>query len=218
MVLRVVVVAMVVLLFHALALTGRPAWCLAIMLAGAVAALVYLVVRRRPKGLIAAAAATVLVLGPLVGLAFLSSPAWAKAIFVPPVLINLAVAIIFGLSLRPGQVPLVTRLAIIHHDGDLPPPLFGYTRLLTVMWTAVTGIMAVEAALLALFVDLSTWSWIVSVANPAILITLFFGQFWYRSWRYRAYGKVTVSGAIRKIAAAGGAWTHGGAGQGDERR
>ena len=133
-------------------------------------------------------------------------------------LINLTVAVIFGASLWPGQVPLVTRLAIIHHDGDLPQPLFGYTRLLTIIWTAVTGIMAVEAALLALFVDLSTWSWIVSVANPAILVTLFFGQFWYRSWRYRAYGKVTVSGAIRKIAAAGGAWTHGGAGPGDERR
>ena len=213
--LRVVMVAVVILLFHALALAGEPAWCLAVMLAGAVAALAYLLARNRPKGLIVAAAVAVLVLAPLVGLAFLASPAWAKAIFVPPVLVNLTVAIVFGASLWPGHTPLVTRLAIIHHDGNLPEPLIGYTRLLTIMWTAVTGLMAVEAALLALLVDLSTWSWIVSVVNPAILAALFFGQFWYRSWRYRAYGKVTASGAVRKIAAAGGQWPGGGPKPGD---
>jgi uncharacterized membrane protein len=217
-VLRVAIVFVVVLLFHALALAGKPAWCLAVMLGGALAALAYLLVRRGPKGLVAAAAAAVVVLGPLVALAFLASPAWAKAIFVPPVIINLAVAVVFGATLWPGQMPLVTRLAIIHHDGKLPEPLIGYTRLLTVIWTALTGLMAVEAALLALLVDLSTWSWVVSVVNPVILAALFFGQIWYRSWRYSAFGKVTVSGAVKKIAAAGGAWTHGGAGPGDERR
>lgn len=202
--LRVVILAVVVLLFHAFALAGEPAWCLAVTLAGACAALIYLVVRRRPKGLIAAACVAVLVLAPLVGLAFFASPAWARVIFVPPVLINLTVAGIFGASLWPGQMPLVTRFAIIHHDGKLPEPLIGYTRLLTIAWTVVTGLMAVEAALLALLVDLSTWSWIVSVVNPAILAALFFGQFWYRSWRYRAYGKVTIADAVRKIAAASG--------------
>jgi len=217
-VLRVVIVALVVMLFHALALAGQPAGSLAVMLVSAVAALVYLTARRRPKGLIVAAGAAVIVLGPLVGLAFLASPAWAKAIFVPPVLINLAVAIIFGVSLWPGQMPLVTRLAIIHHDGNLPEPLIGYTRFLTVMWTAVTGLMAVEAALLALLVDLSTWSWIVSVVNPAILAALFFGQFWYRSWRYRSYGKVTASGAVRKITAAAAGWSDRSTKPDDQRR
>jgi uncharacterized membrane protein len=218
-VLRMVILAVVVLLFHALALAGEPAWCLAVMFAGAVTAFAYLIVRRRPRGAIAIAGAAALVLGPLVGLAFFASPAWAQAIFVPPVLVNLTVAGVFAVSLWPGHMPLVTRLAIIHHDGQLPEPLVGYTRKLTVPWAVVTALMALEAATLAILADLSTWSWIVSVANPAILATLFCGQFWYSSWRYRAYGKVTVSGAIKKIsAAAGGHWTDGGTKPADPRR
>lgn len=216
--LRVFILGAVVLLFHVLAVLGKPAWCLAVMLAGAVAALIYLLLRRRQRGLIAAAGIAVLVLAPLVGLAFFASPAWAKAIFVPPVLINLTVAALFGASLWPGQVPLVTRFAIIHHDGRLPEPLVGYTRVLTIAWTAVTAFMGVEAAVLAVVVDLATWSWIVSVVNPAILATLFFGQFWYRSWRYRAYGKVTAAGAVRKIAAARGGWPLTGTNTGEPRR
>ena len=207
--LKVVIPAMVVLLFHALALAGEPAWCLAVMFAGAAAALAYVIIRRRPKGTILMAGAGVLALGPLVGLAFFASPAWAKAIFVSPVLINLTVAGVFAVSLWPGNVPLVTRLAVIYHDGQLPQPLVGYTRKLTVAWAAVTGFMALEAATLAILVDLSTWSWIVSVVNPAILAVFFLGQFWYRSWRYRSYGKVTPAGAARKIAAAGGGWSQG---------
>jgi len=217
-VLRIGILAVAVLLFHALAIAGEPAWCLAVMLAGAAAALTYLVIRRRPWSVVFAAAIAVLVLAPVVALAFIASPVWAKAIFVPPVLINLTVATIFGASLWPGRVPLVTRLAIIHHDGDLPPPLVGYTRILTIVWTAVTGLMAVEAAVLALMVDLPTWSWIVSIVNPAILAALFFGQFWYRSWRYRSYGKVTAAGAVRKIAAAGGDWGLGRTDPGGPRR
>jgi len=50
----------------------------------------------------------------------------------------------------------------------------------------------------------------VSVVNPAILVVLFVAQFWYRSWRYRSYGKVTAAGAIRKIAASGREWSLGG--------
>jgi len=202
-VLRVVIVAVVILLFHGLALAGEPAWCLAVMFAGASAAFGYLVIRRRPRAAILIAGAGVLVLGPLVGLAFFASPEWAQAIFVPPVLVNLTVAGVFAVSLWPGNMPLVTRLAIIHHDGQLPEPLVGYTRKLTIAWAAVTAFMALEAAVLAVLVDLSTWSWIVSVVNPAVLVVLFMGQFWYRSWRYRSYGKVTAAGAIRKIAAAG---------------
>lgn len=216
--LRVVIPTVVVLLFHALAIAGKPAWCLAVMLAGALAALGYLVIRRGPTGLIVATGVAVFALGPLAGLAFFASPAWAKAIFVPPVLANLTVAIIFGASLWPGQVPLVTRLAIIHHNGQLAQPLVDYTRKLTVAWTAVTALMALEAALLALMVDLSTWSWIVSIVNPAILAAFFFGQFWYRSWRYRSYGKVTATDAVKKITAASGGWILGGTNPGDRQR
>ena len=36
--------------------------------------------------------------------------------------------------------------------------------------------LAIESLALSLLVDLSTWSWLVNVVNPALMLAFFFGQ------------------------------------------
>src|SRR5262249_58781310 len=51
-----------------------------------------------------------------------------------PVVINVFLCVLFGLTLRRGHEPLITRFARLEHDV-LPPQVERYTRRLTVLWT-----------------------------------------------------------------------------------
>ena len=52
-----------------------------------------------------------------------------------PVVALMWLALFFGRSLRPGQVPLIERIARVR-DPLMPEPLKRYTRRLTAMWVA----------------------------------------------------------------------------------
>ncbi len=126
-----------------------------------------------------------------------------SAIYAPPVLISTAIAIFFGMTLRPGVEPVITTWARIHHEDGLPEALQKYTRRLTLIWTLLLAAMAIELAALPFLVNMTTWSWITNVVNPLILVTFFIGQLAYRTIHYRSYGKVEWIGAFRKIFRAG---------------
>lgn len=78
------------------------------------------------------------------GLALLGLLAWfwpslrqnvAALYFVQHLGTNLALATLFGRSLRAGQQPLVTRFALLAHDGVISVAQDRYTRQVTVAWT-----------------------------------------------------------------------------------
>lgn len=73
-------------------------------------------------------------------------------LFLPPVLINLALAWLFGRSLFTGNVALVERFVrMMHHPDDvLDPEVFAYARAVTKCWTALFCFNAAVCALLAL--------------------------------------------------------------------
>jgi uncharacterized membrane protein len=80
-------------------------------------------------------------------------------------LVNLAIAGRFALTLRPGRVPLITRYARCDPAG-LPPEAESYTRRLTMAWSALLLGFALLHSL-AMFnlwpVQAITWSQTITV-------------------------------------------------------
>lgn len=87
-------------------------------------------------------------------------------------LLNLAVAGRFALTLRPGRVPLITRYARCDRAG-LPPEGEAYTRRLTSAWTG----LLLGFALLHGLAMLDVWSMTAIARSQAIAFSaLFLGE------------------------------------------
>jgi uncharacterized membrane protein len=99
--------------------------------------------------------------------------------YLPPILINLMLAILFGRTLRPGQTPLITQYSILIR-GKLEPQVVSYTRRVTQLWTLFFIFMATQSLLLALFAPVEIWSLFVNLLNYIFTIMLFVGEFLFR--------------------------------------
>lgn len=100
---------------------------------------------------------------------------WGSAIdliYVPPVLINIALLSLFGRTLLPGAIPLVSRIASLWR-GPLDQMVAMYTRRVTIAWSIFFALMVVESIMLALFAPLPVWSLFTNFLNY-VLILLFF--------------------------------------------
>ena len=123
------------------------------------------------------------------------------ALFLPPVLVNLGLLLLFGLTLRRGSVPLVERLMRLEYTaGELPPALARYARNLTRVWVGFFGAVAFTSALLAVTAPLELWSLFSNVLSYVFGILLLFAQYAYRALRYREYGVFMPWGILRRIA------------------
>jgi uncharacterized membrane protein len=138
-----------------------------------------------------AVAAEMLAGGALVWLAGRHGPALAA------VLVNLAVALRFALTLRPGQVPLITRYARSDRAG-LPLHGEAYTRALTAFWAwLLAGFALLHAAALA-----GWWSTAaLSLLQSAACLALFLGEHALRSRRLPELGRATPWRTFRAILA-----------------
>lgn len=125
------------------------------------------------------------------------SHAVASVILFPPALISAYFLALFGRTLMPGQVPLITRFSRVNFDGAVPPSIADYTRRLTAIWTCMFGLMTVETAMLGAFADLRTWSWWANVINPAVAVSFFLLEHIFRAVRYHDWGH---SSPLRTIA------------------
>lgn len=100
---------------------------------------------------------------------------WGDAqalMYVPPVLINLAMMVLFWRTLLPGSVPLVGRVAALWR-GTLDAAVAIYTRRVTIAWTVFFALMALESIALALFAPLPVWSLFTNGLNY-VFVLLFF--------------------------------------------
>lgn len=105
-------------------------------------------------------------------------------IFLPPVLISLALFTIFASSLRTGHEALITRFARTVM-GETDPQVLIYTRHVTQVWTLFFIAMALESALLALFAPLPTWSLFTNVLNYLFIALMFGAELLFRCIRFR---------------------------------
>ena len=105
------------------------------------------------------------------------------ALFLPPVVVPACVLAVFAGSLRPGQVPLVTRVATAIR-GSMTPELVHYTRRVTQMWVVVLIALTLAEAGLALFASLPVWSLFSNCVNYLLVGLVFLLEYLYRRHRF----------------------------------
>ncbi len=166
------------LALHAAVLHGNP-WLVAALSAAIAANFVWLAARRAlPWWLIAAAGAAAL------AAALVDRQIAARLAFLPPILIYVFLCWAFARTLVPGREALVTRIARLVRDGELPEPLVVHTRRVTWLWAVSLALMAAVSAVLARFAEPATWSFFTNILSYALLAALFVLEYLYRLARY----------------------------------
>jgi uncharacterized membrane protein len=166
------------LALHAAVLHGNP-WLVALISAAIAANFVVLAARKAlPWWLIAAAGVAALAAG------LMDRQIAARLAFLPPILIYVFLCWAFARTLVPGREPLVTRIARLVRDGELPEPLVVHTRRVTWLWAVALALMAAVSAVLARFAEPATWSFFTNILSYALLGLLFVLEYLYRLVRY----------------------------------
>jgi uncharacterized membrane protein len=135
---------------------------------------------------------------------------WGDAVelmFLPPVLINIALMVLFGRTLLPGATPLVARIASLWR-GSLDPAVALYTRRVTIAWTAFFALMVAESAGLALFAPLHIWSLFTNFLNYILVLMFFIVEYQLRLYflsghehlSFRAFCHLVVTTDLRTLA------------------
>lgn len=99
--------------------------------------------------------------------------------YLPPILINLLLATLFGRTLSPGRIPLITQYSILLR-GKLEPDVVSYTRRVTQLWTSFFVVLACQSLLLALFAPVEIWSLFANILNYLFAALLFVGEYLFR--------------------------------------
>jgi len=176
-------------------MTSAPAssWNALVVVGPMLAALAVFAARRGPR-LVAGFA--------LVGLAALALQAWRGGGLAPATLylaqhvaIHAALAIMFALTLRAGQEPLVTALARRVHDG-LTPDLARYTRKVTISWVAYFVLMAATSLALFALAPFAAWAVFANLLTPLALVLMFVGEFLLRYRLHPEFERATLSDAM----------------------
>jgi uncharacterized membrane protein len=128
-------------------------------------------------------------------------------IYLPPILINIALMVLFGRTLLRGSIPLVTRFASLWR-GQLDQMVALYTRRVTIAWTIFFALMALESTALALFAPLSIWSLFTNFVNYALTLLFFLVEYQMRFYclpahkhmNFRDFCHLVLSTDLRRIA------------------
>ena len=123
-----------------------------------------------------------------------------NALYIPAAAIPAGMFMMFALSLREGEVPLVTRIARLMHDGEFPEDLVIYTRHVTQLWCGVCAAMFLSAVLLALFASAELWSLMTNVVHYIILGAVFVLEYAYRRCRFRHHEHSGLFQFLRRLA------------------
>ncbi len=176
-------------------MTSAPAsrWN-AVVVIGPMLGLVAFVAAKRGPRLVAGIAA--------LGLAALLLQAWRGGGLAPPTLylaqhvaIHAALAVMFALTLRPGQEPLVTALARRVHDG-LSPDMASYSRKVTVAWAVYFVLMAATSVALFALAPFDVWAVFANLATPLAMVLLFVGEYLLRYRLHPEFERATLADAM----------------------
>ena len=92
--------------------------------------------------------------------------------YLPPVLMNATLLMVFARTLLPGEIPLVSRVASLWR-GTLDDEVARYTRWVTFAWVIFFAVMVLESILLALFAPLHIWSLFTNFLNYLFVLVFF---------------------------------------------
>ena len=109
--------------------------------------------------------------------------------------VHLALAVLFGWTLRPGREPLVSGIARRLHR-EFTPDIARYTRQVTMAWTLYFIVMAAVSVALFLSGALAAWSLLANVLTPVLAVTLFAGEYLLRYWLHPEFDRVGLGQII----------------------
>jgi len=115
-----------------------------------------------------------------------------------PVVINVLLCALFGLTLRRGREPLITRFARLEHDA-LPPDVERYTRRLTALWALFFAAMAGITVALWHAASGMVFSLFVNVINWVLLAIFLIGEYLYRHVRFPRYDHTAPHALLRRF-------------------
>ena len=118
-------------------------------------------------------------------------------LFVPPVIINLALCVLFTRTLHPGQEALISGFARAERGGQLPDDLARYTRGLTAVWAGFFAAMAAVSIALAAVASLEAWSLFTNIVNYLLVAVFFIVEYLYRRLRYPHHPHATPWQMVR---------------------
>lgn len=101
-----------------------------------------------------------------------------------------ALACLFGLTLRPGRVPLITAMAERLHTS-VTPAMRQYTRGLTQLWLAYFLAAIVLSVLLYALAPWPWWSLFCNVVTPLAVLALFAGEYVWRWHRHPEFERIS---------------------------
>ena len=132
------------------------------------------------------------------GAVYWLAPPTEWVLYVPPIVINLALAWVFGRTLLRGRVPLISRFALMEQE-TLSPEVAAYTRRLTWLWTGLFVAAAGVSFVLALSGHHDAWSLFTNLINYLLVGALFLGEFAYRRVRFRNYRHQSPLQLLRNV-------------------
>jgi uncharacterized membrane protein len=165
-------------LVHLSVLTGRPelSGCALVALYAGVAWRA--LARRSPGAWLGFAAAAV-------ASALLVWGDWQLyALYVPPIVLPLALVAWWAPTLRRGRTPFVTQMAEALR-GPVSREHAAYTRGVTLLWVAFCVLLSLAGAATALAGDAALWSRVTNVYSPLAIAAVFVLEYAYRRWHLR---------------------------------
>lgn len=100
-------------------------------------------------------------------------------LYLPPILMNTSLFILFSQSLSVGNTPIITRYAELIRD-DMPVEVIRYTRRVTQLWAVCFALLTLESILLAVFAPIDIWSLFNNILNYVFILTLFVAEYIFR--------------------------------------
>lgn len=221
--LRIATVALAVaypLLAHGASMLGSPVLTVASVAVLAAAILVRPLTEGRRWGWLALPLAVLAIIG------LWRIDAAALVLFLPPVLLNIFLAWLFGHTLVRGSTPLIERFVrLLQPPGEPPEPdVVRYAGQLTRVWTGLfVGLGAINLGLALcatpgglleaigvhppVTVSRETWSLFANVLNYLIVAAFFLLEFTYRMRRFPGRPYRNLAEFLRRAAALGPALT-----------
>jgi len=114
----------------------------------------------------------------------------------PPVAINIALALRFLVTLRRGREPIISRFARIER-GTLEPDLASYTRTLTLVWVLFFAVMALVSVALSVPSPHAAWQLWNGIGNWLCVALLLVGERVYRHARFPQYRHASLMRQLR---------------------
>lgn len=102
----------------------------------------------------------------------------------PSIALNLMLAVVFGATLRSGEIPLIERIEKIGGAGELTPAFTRYLRALTLAWTIFFLVNGALSLALIVFAPYDWWSLFANVLTWPLIGAMFAIEWCVRRFAY----------------------------------